>query len=159
DQALAGAPGACRAGGERSVEALFPLLTANDAPADERGRALVCGADEGGRGRPNQVFNLHARTVPRGCDGYGGWGASGGGGGTHRAEGRVRGGETGERHAVRRARHVVETHFVAEADRRRVATVLTADPELHVGPRRASPLDGQADELADTTRVERLERV
>ncbi len=59
--------------------------------------------------------------------------------GTAGAERGVRGGEAGDRHAVRRARHVVEADLVTERDRRRIATVLAADPELDARDARRGP--------------------
>src|SRR5206468_8905737 len=51
------------------------------------------------------------------------------------AERSVRRGEPRHGDTIRRGAHVVEPDFVEEVDRRRVATVLAADPELDVAPR------------------------
>ena len=50
-------------------------------------------------------------------------------------EGRLGGGEAGDRHAEGRAGDVVQPDLVAEGDRGRVAAVLAADADLEVGPR------------------------
>ena len=55
------------------------------------------------------------------------------------AQRRLRGGQARHRHAVGRARHVVEPEPVAERDRRRVAAVLAADADLEVRARRPAP--------------------
>src|SRR6185503_15511995 len=68
-------------------------------------------------------------------------------------------GESSDRHAVRRRRHVGEADLMAERDRRRIAAVLTADPDLEPRPRLASALDGDAHHRADAVAVEDLERV
>src|SRR5579862_1413488 len=47
------------------------------------------------------------------------------------------GGEAGDRHAVGRARHVIEADIVAEADRGRVTAMFAANTELEAGPRLA----------------------
>ena len=54
------------------------------------------------------------------------------------------GGEPRDRHAIRRATHVVNAEPMAEHDRRRIAAMLTADPELEIPPGRSPPLDGHA---------------
>src|SRR5262249_14164507 len=66
--------------------------------------------------------------------------------------------EARERDAVRRARDVLEAELVAEADRLRLAAVLSADTHLDV-LHAAAALDGDAHELADAALVDRLERV
>src|SRR5580704_1222132 len=71
----------------------------------------------------------------------------------------LRGGEAGDRHAVRRARDVIEARLAAEADRGRVAAMLAANSELQFGPGLPAALDGDLDQLADTFRVDRHERV
>src|SRR4051794_2327392 len=81
------------------------------------------------------------------------------GGGAPDAESRVRGREAGDRHPVRRARHVVETDLVAELHRRGVATVLAADAELQTTPPLAPELHRRAHEIADAFEVDCLERV
>src|SRR5579859_3896505 len=72
---------------------------------------------------------------------------------------RLRGGETGERDAERRAGHVVEPDAVAERDRVRLAAVLAADAELEILLRTSPPRDGDPHQVADTALVEHLERV
>jgi hypothetical protein len=47
---------------------------------------------------------------------------------------------------------------VEEVDRRGVATVLAADPGRDAGIGGAGPIQGRPDQLADTGRVEGLER-
>ena len=44
---------------------------------------------------------------------------------------RLRGGQTGNRHAVGRAGHVIKPRPFAEADRGRIAAMLAANPELY----------------------------
>src|SRR5471030_2926669 len=73
-------------------------------------------------------------------------------------ERRVRRGEPGDRHAVRRARHVVEADFGTELDGRGVAAVLTADTELDVGPRRAPFGNRDRHQLADPVDIDLFER-
>src|SRR5687768_3733824 len=72
---------------------------------------------------------------------------------------RLRRREARDGHAVRRRRHVGETGFVAERDRRRVAAVLAADPDLETWPRLPSTLDRDSHHGADAVAVEHLERV
>src|SRR5436305_14938620 len=67
--------------------------------------------------------------------------------------------EPREGHAVGRARHVVEAEPVAEMNRRGIAAVLAADPELEVLPGRAATLDRDSHQVADARLVERLERI
>ena len=76
-----------------------------------------------------------------------------------RGERGLRGGEPRERHAERRARHVVEPELVAERDGLRLAAVLAADAELQVVLDAAAALDRDAHQVADARAVERLERV
>src|SRR4029079_9296660 len=64
-----------------------------------------------------------------------------------------------QRHAVRRAAHVVETEPVAELDGLRLATVLTADAELDVGLRRTPTLDADPHQVSDAALVEGLEGI
>src|SRR3954463_8962383 len=76
-----------------------------------------------------------------------------------RAECRLRGGKTRDRHAERRARHVIEPNFVAERDRCRIAAMLAANPELQRIARLAPALGRDANQLADAVSVERHERI
>src|SRR5262245_44091735 len=71
---------------------------------------------------------------------------------------RLRGGDAGDRHAVRGAADVVDPGKVEEGDRGRGARVLSADPETEVGPGLASDPGGKPDEPADAGLVDRLER-
>src|SRR5262245_63422898 len=71
----------------------------------------------------------------------------------------VRGREARDGHPVGGARDVVETAAMEEGDRRRIAAVLAADPDLELLARPASVLHGDADELADPFLVDRLERI
>ena len=66
---------------------------------------------------------------------------------------RLRRREPRDRHAVRRAAHVVEADLVEEVDRRRVAAVLAADAELEVGPRLAALLDAPSPRAGPTPSV------
>src|SRR4051812_38589706 len=68
------------------------------------------------------------------------------------------GSDTRDRHAERRAGHVIEACHVEELDRLRIAAVLAADaePELRVGL--APDPGGQPHEPADARLVDRLER-
>src|SRR3989475_9545967 len=68
-------------------------------------------------------------------------------------------GETGDRHAERRAGHVVHAHTVTELHRRRLAAMLPADADLELGPRSPAELDRQLAELANALLIEHLERV
>ena len=68
-------------------------------------------------------------------------------------------GETGDRHAERRAGHVVHAHAVTEFHRRGLATMLPADADLELGPRSPAEAHRQFDELADALLIEHLERV
>src|SRR5215213_7222751 len=56
------------------------------------------------------------------------------------ADYRLGGGEPRDRDPVGRAADVVETCLIEQVDRLRVATVLSADTELEVGPRLAAAL-------------------
>src|SRR5207245_5654437 len=66
----------------------------------------------------------------------------------------LRGTEPRDRDHERRARHVRHAHLVTELDRRGLATVLTADADLEVGPRTATTLDADLDELSDAVLIE-----
>src|ERR1700694_3899530 len=71
----------------------------------------------------------------------------------------LRCGEPGYRHPIGRAGYVIETDRLAKADRRRIAAMLAADPELQSRAGSSSALDGEADQLADPGNIERHERV
>src|SRR3954454_16387093 len=75
------------------------------------------------------------------------------------AERGLRGGEPRDRHAERRARHVVEPDLVAERDRSRIAAVLAADADLEVLAHLAAPLDADPHQRADDVAVDRDERI
>src|SRR4029078_10767460 len=67
--------------------------------------------------------------------------------------------KTRDRYAERRTRYIVELGFVAEGNRSRVATMLTADADLELRTRLAAALDPDLHEFTDTLRVERYERI
>src|SRR5271165_1727945 len=71
----------------------------------------------------------------------------------------LRGRESGDRDAERRARDVVEMNGLAERDRGGIATVLAADANLEVRSDRAATLGGDLDEFSDANGIERHERV
>src|SRR3954449_7762388 len=71
---------------------------------------------------------------------------------------RVRRRHPRDRHAVRRAAHVVEPGHVEEVDRVGVAAVLTADAELQIRLGLAPGPRGEPDQPADAGLVDRLER-
>src|SRR5208282_4795244 len=75
------------------------------------------------------------------------------------AQGRLRGGEPRDRHAERRARHVVEIDLVAEGDRSGIAAVLAADADLQLGTDFPPALDADAHQFADALLIDRHERV
>src|SRR2546427_1285779 len=60
-------------------------------------------------------------------------------------------GETGDRHAERRAGHVIQAHVVTELHRRRLAAVLSTDADLELGPRSPAELDRQLDRSEEHT--------
>src|SRR5439155_26319291 len=69
------------------------------------------------------------------------------------------GAEPRDRNHERRARHVRHADLVTELHRRWLAAVLAADAHLEVGPRPASALDADLDELTDTFLVKDRERI
>ena len=75
------------------------------------------------------------------------------------AQGRLRGGEPRDRHAERRARHIVELDLVTEGDRSRVAAVLPADADFELGTDFSSALDADAHQFADALLIDRHERI
>src|SRR5688500_19011352 len=64
-------------------------------------------------------------------------------------ERRLRGGQAGDRHAVRRAGDVVEPDAVAELHRSRLTTMLAADADLQRRPHRPAAINGKVDQPAD----------
>src|SRR6185437_15032792 len=86
---------------------------------------------------------------------------SGSGGGFHpifRHRG-LRRRETRDRHAIGRARDIVEPDLLAETDRSGVAAMLAADAELQVATRLAAAREGNSDQLADAVAVDGDERI
>src|SRR5580698_2280016 len=75
------------------------------------------------------------------------------------AQRRLRRGETRHRHAVRRARHVIQTDLLAELDRRRIAAMLAANAKFQIGLHRAAFFRGDAHHFADALDVDRDERI
>ena len=68
-------------------------------------------------------------------------------------------GQTGDGHPEWGAAHVVETELMAEMHRLGIATVLTADADLHAGSGLATTGDGDLDEAANAVTIQRLERI
>src|SRR5450759_5448104 len=64
-----------------------------------------------------------------------------------------------DRDPERAARHIVQAQLVAEVDRLRVATVLAADPDLHLRAGLAALGDGDGHQPPHTVLVDRLEGV
>src|SRR5256885_9761218 len=64
-----------------------------------------------------------------------------------------------DRHAERRARHVIEPGSVAELHARRLATVLAADADLEAGLGGATTADPELDQCAHAFDVEDRERI
>src|SRR4029077_14300383 len=75
------------------------------------------------------------------------------------AERSLRGGEPRDRHAERRARHVIEPDLVAERNRCRIAAVLAADAELQAIARLAAAVGCDPDQLAHALAIERDKRI
>src|SRR5262249_52365932 len=75
------------------------------------------------------------------------------------AERRLGGGEPRDRHAERRARHVIEPDLVTEGDRGGSAAVLAPNAELDVGPHLLPALDCDAHQFAHAVAIERDERI
>jgi len=63
------------------------------------------------------------------------------------------------RNTERRARNIVQANIVEEGDGLGITTVLTADTTLQHGVHHAALLDGDLDELANTTFINRLEGI
>src|SRR5262245_45617164 len=64
-----------------------------------------------------------------------------------------------DRHAIGRARDIVETDLVAELHRGGIAAMLAADADLQVRPRLAAALHADLHELANTIAIERDEGI
>src|SRR5258707_5575403 len=71
------------------------------------------------------------------------------------AERGLRRGEPRDRHAERRAGHVVEPDLMAERDRGGIAAVLAADADLELVARLAPALDAGAHQFSDAPAVRR----
>ena len=72
---------------------------------------------------------------------------------------RLRSRQPRDRHAVRRATHVVEADLLEELNRRGIAAVFAADAELDVRPVWRPFVDGHLHELAHAGLIDRGERV
>ena len=72
------------------------------------------------------------------------------------AEGGLRRGEPGDRHAVRRAGDVIESDRVAECHRGWIAAVFAADADLEIGAGLAAALKGDLIKGLAATSLERL---
>src|SRR5277367_1547553 len=68
-------------------------------------------------------------------------------------------GEPRDRHAIGRARDVIEADLVAERHRSRIAAMLAADADLEIGPRLAAARDADLDQFADAVAIDRDERI
>ena len=79
--------------------------------------------------------------------------------GNRLAERGLRRGEPRDRHAIGRARDVVEPDLVAERNRSGIAAVLAADADLEIGPRLAATRDTDLDQFADAVAIHRNERI
>src|ERR1700687_2112844 len=75
------------------------------------------------------------------------------------AECSLRRGQPRDRHAVGRARDVVQSDLVAERDRSRIAAMLAADPDLDVRAGLAAAGDADLHQLADAVAIDRDEGV
>ena len=74
-------------------------------------------------------------------------------------QGRLSGGEAGDGDSEGGAAYVIEADLVAEGDRGRVAAVLAADAALQAAARLAAFGYGHFNELANSSRIERLEGI
>src|SRR5262245_46072024 len=72
---------------------------------------------------------------------------------------RLRRGQPGSRYEVGGAGDVVHADLVTELDRRRLAAVLPADPDLEVGTPATAAVDPERDQLAHALLIEDRERV
>src|SRR5262245_38936621 len=75
------------------------------------------------------------------------------------AQGRLRSGQSRDRHPIGRAGDVVEAELVTEGDRSRIAAMLAADADLELGLGLAAALDADAHQFADPFAVDRHERI
>src|SRR6185295_6583945 len=75
------------------------------------------------------------------------------------AERGLRCGEARDRHAVGRARDVVETDLVAERHRGGIAAMLAADADLETGPGLATAGDTDLHEFTDAVAIDRDKRI
>src|SRR5439155_6343328 len=75
------------------------------------------------------------------------------------AQRRLRRGEPCDRHAIGRARDVVEPDLVAERHRCGIAAMLAANADLEIGPRLAAADDTDLHEFTDTVAIDRDERI
>src|SRR5581483_8414917 len=64
-----------------------------------------------------------------------------------------------DRHAIGRARDIIEPDVVAERDGGGIAAVLAADADFQTRPRLAAALHADLDELADALAIDRDERI
>src|SRR5690606_37011987 len=76
-----------------------------------------------------------------------------------RPQRRLRGSEPSDRNAERRTGDIVEPDLLAERDRGRITTMLTADAKLDIGAGRPAALGSDLDQFANTVAVERDERI
>src|SRR5882757_9597314 len=75
------------------------------------------------------------------------------------AERRLRRSQPRDRHAIGRARDVIEPDLVTERDGSRIAAVLAANPDLEIGTRLAAARNADLDEFADAVAIDRDERI
>src|SRR5438105_13168444 len=69
----------------------------------------------------------------------------------------LRRGEPRDRHAIGRARHVIEADLVAEGDGSRIPAMFAADADLEIWPRLAAARNTDLHQLADTVALDRNE--
>jgi plasmid stability protein len=67
---------------------------------------------------------------------------------------RLRRREPGDRHAIGRARDVIQAGLLAEGDRGRIAAMFAADTELQVRARRPAALRRDLDQLANALNID-----
>src|SRR5580692_1739946 len=75
------------------------------------------------------------------------------------AERGLRRGKPCDRHAVGRARDVIEADLVAERNGGGIAAMLAADADLEIGPRLAAARNPDLHKLADAVAIDRDERI